>query len=390
MDADPKQTKKLLGVIAFAVALFVGLWHLGDVLGALRLALRMISFFLVGLSLAFILNTPMRLLETRLFPPLDRRLGKRWARLRRPAAVTLTLLLFLALVLLVVFMVIPQLGRTIAILADEIPSFFAGINDWLDALATQYGASLAALQEIEIDWAKLGEAAVSLLQGGAGSFLSGTVNAAGSIVSGLFNFVVGMILAIYVLLSKEKLAGQVRRLLYAYLPEKRADRFLEITAKANDTFSHFITGQFMEAVILGVLCFIGMSIFGFRFAPMVSVLVGVTAVIPIFGAFFGCIVGAFMILVNQGLLKAVWFLVFFIILQQIEGNLIYPHVVGKVMMLPGLWVLVAVTLGGNVAGIAGMLVSVPIAALLYTLLREAADGRNAARSTPAEKLRPGG
>lgn len=390
MDADRRQTGKLLGIIAFAIALFVGMWHLGEVLRVLRLALSMVSFFLVGLSLAFILNAPMRLIETRLFRPLDRRLGKRWARFRRPAAVVLTLLLLVAVLLLVIFMVIPQMARTVAVLADEIPAFLESANAWLDDLNAQYGTSISALQAAEIDWAKLGEAAVNLLQNGAGAFLTGTVNAATSIVSGVFNFFVGVILAVYVLLSKEKLGGQVRRLLYAFLPEKRVDRILAVLAKANVTFTNFVSGQFFEAVILGVLCFLGMSIFGFRFAPMVSVLVGVTAVVPIFGAFIGCAVGAFMILVNQGWLRALWFLVFFIILQQIEGNLIYPHVVGKVMMLPGLWVLVAVTLGGNIAGIGGMLISVPVTSLAYALLREAVDKRNAARGVPRDKLSPGG
>lgn len=386
MDFNRKNVRAILGIVTFGVALFVGLWHFDKVSGSLQVALGMITFFVIGLSIAFILNAPLKLIELHLFAPLNKRLGARWLRIRRAISVALTLVLLLGLILLIVFMVIPEMGRTFSLLADEIPGFLAEANKLITDLWAQYGNSIETLPLQPFDWAKLGETVVNWLRNGAGSLVAGTFTAATSLVSGVFSFVIGLIMAFYVLMSKERLSRQVRRILYAYLPEKRADRLCEVGRRANKTFGSFISGQFFEAIILGSMCFIGMKIFGFQFAPMVSVLVGVTSFIPIFGAFIACAVGVFMILVNQGLIKAASFLVFFLVMQQIEGNLIYPHVVGRSVMLPGMWVLVAATLGGNVAGLLGMVVSVPLASLLYSLLRDAVNRRNAKKEVPLEKL----
>lgn len=386
MDQDRKKTRKLIGIIVFAIVLFVGLWHLPAVLNVLGKLLRVVSFFFIGLGMAFILNALMRRIENRLFAPLNRRLGRRWKKMRRPAAVTLTLLSFFAVLLLVVFMVIPEMGRTITILADEIPGFVSNVNVWLGELSARYEAIPSTLNLESIDWANLGQSALDVLRNGAGTVVSGTFSAATSIASGVVSVVIGFILAIYVLLSKNRLSAQVRKLLYAYLPEKSADWLVHVGTQATTIFSNFLSGQFFEAVILGVLCFLGMSVFGFQFAPMVSVLVGVTAFIPIFGAFIGMTVGVFMILVNQSPMAALWFVLFFLVLQQIEGNLIYPNVVGKSVMLPGLWVLVAVTVGGNLAGILGMIISVPLCSLLFALLRDAAHKRNVRRGIAPEKI----
>lgn len=386
MDQNGKEVRKLAGIIAFAVALFVGLWHLQAVLQALGRLLSLLSFFFIGLGLAFILNTPMRRIETRLFAPLNRRLGERWKRIRRPAAVVATLLVFLSVLALVVLMVIPEIARTTAILANEIPNFLHNVNLWLEDMSTRYEGFPSTIHLESVDWAEIGRSALDLLRNGAGTFVSGTFSAATSFASGVVSFVIGCILAIYVLLSKNRLSAQIRKLLYAYLPEKRADWLVYTGTQANTIFANFLSGQFFEALILGGLCFLGMRIFGFQFAPMVSVLVGFTAFIPIFGAFIGMAVGVFVILVNQSLAAALWFALFFFVLQQIEGNLIYPNVVGKSVMLPGLWVLAAVTVGGNMAGILGMIVSVPLCSLLFALLREAVNKRNAGRGIAPEKI----
>lgn len=390
MERGPGSLRRTLGIIAFAVALFVGLWHLDVVLGVLGKALGMLSFFVIGLCIAFLLNAPMRVIEARLFAPLDRRLGKRWQRVKRPLAVVLTVLFVIAIVLLVIFMVIPELVDTISVLVSAFPVFLEGANAWLASLGVVGEDILAFIEQQNIDWQAVGQSLLGMLRTGTTSLVTGTFSAASSLVSAIVSGAIGFIVALYVLFAKERLAGQARRVLYAALPERRADRLLEIGATANRVFSAFITGQFFESIILGTLCFLGMTIFRFPFAPMIGVLVGVTAFIPYFGAFIGCFIGAFMILVHQGVLRTLWFVLFFVILQQIEGDFIYPHVVGKSVMLPGLWVLTAVTLGGNLAGILGMLISVPASALLYALLREAVDRRNAGKGIPAEKLRAGG
>ena len=388
MELNRKTIRTLLGIITFAILLFVGLWHLGVVMDTLGVLLSMVSFFIVGLCVAFIFNVPLRWIESRLFRPLDKRLGKRWQAVRRPLAVFLTILLMLAIVLTAVFMVIPEIARTVVMIGNEMPAFLKRAEEWFQTLPFDTTSLTGMFEWESIDWNALVNSAIDLLKNGAGQVLVGTFSAASSLVSGVVSFVVGVILAMYVLMGKEKLGGQFRRLLYAYLPEARVDWILSTCTTANRLFSSFIGGQFLESVILGTLCFLGMTIFRFPFAPMVSVLVGVTAVIPIFGAFIGCFVGVFMILVHQGLMPAVWFIVFFVVLQQIEGNLIYPHVVGKSVMLPGICVLVAVTVGGNIAGILGMLTSVPLAALAYTLLKQAVAKRNEKRGISREKLYP--
>lgn len=388
MEFNRRNIRAIMSIVAFGVVLYAAFLNLELVLNAVRALLGMVSFFTIGLCLAFIMNTPVRLVETRLFPLLDRRLGRRWARLRRVASLLMTVLLIAGIVFLVFFMVIPEIGRTFAAIAEQFPAFMEDFNVWLEGILEGYGRSLDSINMPQIDWVKIGDTLLDLLRSGAGSFFEGTFNAASSVVSGVINFAVGVVVAIYILYQKEKLSSQAKRTLYAYLPEKRVDRLIEIGTTANQIFSNFISGQFLEASILGVLCFIGMSVFRFPFALMVSVLVGVTAFIPIFGALIALVVGAFMILVNQGFTQMFWFCLFFIVLQQIEGNLIYPHVMGKKVMLPGLWVLTAVTLGGHLAGILGMLVSVPLSSLFYTLLREAVNRRNGERQIPDEKFWP--
>lgn len=386
MEFNRKNMRALMRLIAFAVLLLVSLLHLGSVLQFLQTLLSLFSFLLVGLSLAFIMNTLLRPLEDRVFAPLNRRLGKRWQKICRPPCILLTVLLLTGLVLTVVFMVLPEIGRTLAQLGEQLPAFVDDTVLWLNQTAEKYGRSLDALQELDIDWDKIRDEISSLLRNGASSLLTGTFTAATSLVSGVFNAVIGMVLALYVLANKERLCAQARRVTYAFMPEKRADAVVRVARLANQTFNGFICGQFTEAVILGLLCFIGMLVFGFPFAPMISVLVGFTALIPLFGAFIGVSVGAFLILVNQGFLQALWFVLFFLLLQQLEGNLIYPHVVGKSVMLPGMWVLIAVTLGGNLNGVLGMLVSVPICSVLYALFREAVNRRNRENGVDAAKL----
>ncbi len=376
---DRQEKRRLLNIlliVAFGVLLFVAASNLSQVWGAIRFVISLGWFLVLGFSFAFILNTPLRLIER---GPLMRQLPARFQKLKRPLSLALSVLLAIGIVLLAVFLVIPELVNTFVVLGEQVGVFAEDARIWVQGVLEDTGGSLSDLQLPALDWVKIGDTVLDFLTRGAGSLVSDTVTMATSVISGVTNMVLGVIIAIYVLMQKERLSGQVKRVCYAYFPEKTTDRMITIGRMANKTFQSFITGQVLEAIILGCLCFLGMWIFGFAFAPMVSVLVGVLALIPIIGAFIGFAVGAFMILVKQGGLTALWFCVFFICLQQVEGNLIYPHVVGKRVMLPGLWVLSAAMLGGNLAGILGMLVSVPIASLLYALLKENVNRRNEAR-----------
>ncbi|MCL1965356.1 MAG: AI-2E family transporter [Firmicutes bacterium] len=384
MELSRRNVRAIVIIVAFAIMMLAVVWNIGTVWTALGAALRMIAFFVVGLSIAFILGALMRFIETRLFRPLNARLSGRWERMRRPLALLLTMFIAIGILFSVIFMVIPELVGTFVELGEQAPLFLEGLNEWMTGVMERYGRSLDAVNMPRLDWVKIGDAVLEWLQKSADGMLAGTFSMASSIFSGIFNTVAGFVVAVYVLSQKEKLSAQVQRVLYAYLPEKRVDTLLDIGRLSHRIFCSFLTGQFMEAAILGGLCLFGMQILRFPYAPMVSALVGVTAFIPIFGALVGLVVGALLILINQGALQAFWFIVFMFVLQQVENNLIYPHVVGKRVALPGLWVLTAVMLGGNMAGILGMLISVPVASLLYTLLRDAVERRNEARR--AEKL----
>lgn len=384
MELNRNNVRTLLGMIAFAAVLTAMLLHLGEVVGALRVAFAAVSFIFIGLSLAFIMNAPMCALE-RLLGRLEGsgRLGGFVCQYRRIISLLLTAMLALGLVLLVVFMVIPEFSRSIALLAEQIPAFLTEMNALIQSVADDPTGLLAQSGMPSIDWVKVGDTMLTFARDSIGNFVKGTFSAASSVVSGVVNVAVGFVLALYLLIQKERLIGQLKRFLYAFCKEKLVDKMTDIARLTGETFSSFVAGQFLEAIILGLLCLVGMSVLGFPFAPMISVLVAVTALIPVFGAFIGLFVGAFMILVNQGFLQAGWFILFFFILQQLENSLIYPHIVGRSVMLPGVWVMVAVTLGGKVAGVFGLLVSAPLCSVLYAIVREVVNMRNKRRDAPA-------
>lgn len=381
MELDKRNIKKILLIITFAILLFVTLERLEAVGAFCRGLFRIFTPVVLGLSMAFIMNTLLHFLENRVFARVQ---NKVWSGFKRPVCLVLTLLLIIGIALFVLLLVIPELVRTIGILSERFPVFMEDARVWLTDLAERYDITLYPLSLSQINWNEIGSYIFNFFQNGATNLLTGTVNAAASVISAVVNFFLGLIFSLYVLMQKEKLAAQFTRLLYAYLPEYAADKTIEIARLSNHTFSNFISGQFTEAVILGLLCFIGMSIFRFPYAPMISVLIGFTALIPIFGAFIGISVGAFLILMINPI-QALWFIIFIIILQQLEGNLIYPHVVGNSVGLPGMWVLVAVTVGGSLSGVLGMLVSVPLCSVLYSLLRQAVAARLVKRGVAKEK-----
>ena len=215
---------------------------------------------------------------------------------------------------------------------------------------------------------KMIQGGIDFLRNGAGSVLNTTFAAAKSIVSGLTTFFISAVFACYILLQKKKLTVQIQKVLYAFLPEKKVSTVLDICSLTYRTFSNFLTGQCMEAVILGTMFFISMSILRMPYALLIGVLIAFTALIPIFGAFIGCVIGTFLILMVNPM-QAIGFIVLFLVLQQVEGNLIYPHVVGGSVGLPSMWVLVAVSLGGSLMGLVGMLIFIPMVSVIYTLFR---------------------
>ena len=389
MEFNRKNMKQLMILVAFGIILFLGLQNVSLWASAIRTVFRFLLPFLIGCMIAFIINVPMRAIERTLF---SERLQRRWKfarKIHRPLSLLLTLLAIIGVLTLLVFIVAPQLASSIRTLRDAIPGFVTQVTDWgndliarYPAIATYVNSALEALGEIK--WTEQLQNLLDFLRNG--NLLNHTVSMAYSIIGGVTNTVIGLIFAFYILLQKEKLAAQCKKILYAWCPEKHVDTALDICSLTQRTFSNFISGQCLEACILGLLFFVVMSIFNFPYAAVVGIVIAFTALIPIFGAFIGGFLGTFLILITNPI-QALWFIVMFLVLQQIEGNLIYPHVVGNSVGLPSIWVLVAVTTGASTMGVLGMLINIPLFSVIYALIRRYTYGRLKERKIPREKLK---
>lgn len=372
MDLNQDTVKKLRGLIVFTVIAAVAGVNYRSLLGVAVTVLGMVFPFLLGAAIAFILNVPMRWMEGQIRP------GKpcRW---RRGLSLVLTLVAVTGIVTTVMVVVVPEFFRTLMTLQSSVPAFLADLQDKLTAWFAQYPGVVTYIEQMEVNWEQLMQGVVGFLTTGAGSLLNTTFSAAKSIVSGVTAFGIGLVFAIYILLQKETLGRQATKLVRACLPRQMAEDTIRTARLAESTFSSFLTGQCVEAVILGMMFFITLSVLRMPYALLIGVLIAFTALIPIFGAFIGCAVGAFLILMVSPM-QALAFICVFLVLQQIEGNLIYPHVVGNSVGLPSIWVLVAVTVGGSMMGITGMLIFIPLVSVFYTLLREWVNGRLAQKA----------
>ena len=369
MELNRDTINKIRGLILFTViTVIVGINYI-KVLGLLAAAVNMAAPFILGAAIAFVLNVPMRRIESSLSHVL-----KKGSRLLRPVSMALSNLLVAGVLFLVMFVVAPQLVRTLLGLQSSIPVFFGEVRQWLEQLFAENPQILINMEQIQIDWQQLFNDSLKFLKNGAGSMLDTTFSAAISIVNGMSTFLIGFIFSIYILLQKENLIRQIKKLLAAFLPERTVEGIVRIAALTSRTFSNFFTGQCMEAVILGSMFFIVLVVLRLPYALLIGVLIAFTALIPVFGAFIGWAVGAFLMLIISPM-DALLFSVVFFTLQQIEGNMIYPHVVGNSVGLPSIWVLVAVTLGGSMMGVVGMLIFIPLCSVLYTLLRDTVNER---------------
>ena len=382
MQCDKKMLHKLF---LLAAGCLVCAWILLDTARAgmaVKAVWGLISPFVVGAAIAFVFNVPMRAIERQLE-------GIHRPGLRRGLAILLTLAALIAVQMFVVELLVPQIRVTVATLAQQIPPFIEQTAGKLMNLMDEHPELkdwiLEATNLQSLDWSKILKDSLGFLGDKMTTVMGGAVNVIGSVTNGIVNLVISIVFAIYCLTRKEILARQGRRILYAILPEKAVDEMIRILRLTNSTFSNFISGQCLEACILGCLFAVAMAIFRMPYIPLVSVIIAVTALIPVVGAFVGCVLGAFFILVDNPL-QAVTFVAMFLILQQLENNLIYPRVVGTSIGLPGMWVLVAVSIGGELMGVGGMLVMIPLASVLYTLAREFTDKRLAQRNIPEGKL----
>ncbi len=368
MELNKENIKKLRGLILFTILVFVALFNYKILLAGLKLIGKVILPFAVGGAIAFVINVPMNFIERKLFGKAKKN-KKKWAKsLARPLSFILALCFVIGIIAIVVFVVVPELGRTIMNLGKTLQEVIPKIQQWAIELFQDNPDLVAYIAGLEFEWDTILGNVVNFLKNGAGSVLGGTMEAAMSIISGVSTFFIAFVFSCYILMQKERLSVQVRKLMYAFLPEDWTDILIALGSVTYKTFSSFLTGQCVEAVILGMMFFIVMSIFNFPYAMLISVLIAFTALIPVFGAFIGCAVGALLILLVDPM-KGLIFVVMFLVLQQIEGNFIYPYVVGNSVGLPSMWVLAAVSVGGSLFGVVGMLVFIPIVSVIYTLLR---------------------
>ena len=368
MDLSKMSIKKIRELIVFTALLVVALWKFDVVLGVLKTIWDIIFPFVLGGAIAFLTNVPMSFLEKKIFENVKKK-NKIVRKLKRPISLILTIVLVVGVIALVMFGVIPQLTRTMGTLVTSINDFIPQMQSWIGEFFHNNQEIMNLVDQIEFDPDQAIKWGISLLGNGAGNMMNTTMSAVGSIVSGVATFFIAFSFACYILFQKEKLHIQIRKVFFAFLPRQKADTFLKVCSLTYRTFANFIAGQCLEAVILGSMFVVTLSILKMPYALLIGILIAFTALIPIFGAFIGCAVGSFLIfMVNPQ--QAILFVIVFLVLQQIEGNLIYPHVVGESVGLPSIWVLAAVTIGGNLMGIVGMLVFIPLLSVIYTIFRE--------------------
>lgn len=369
MELNQENIRKIKEIILFTAVIIVCLWKYETVLDILFFVLNILTPFILGGAIAFVLNVPMNFVQRHLFDEERIKKGKVLQKMARPVSMILVLIAVFGIVAIVMFILIPQLGETFANLGRSIQAFIPQIQEWAARLFNDNKEIMDTVNNLEFDWNKIMDTGINFFKNGAGSVVDSTITAAKSIVSGLTTFFIAFVFAIYILLQKEKLGVQAKKVLFAFVRRGRAEATVEVLSLTYNTFSSFLTGQCVEAVILGSMFAVSMTILKLPYALLVGVLIAFTALIPIFGAFIGCGVGAFLIFMVDPM-KALIFVVLFLVLQQIEGNLIYPHVVGNSVGLPSIWVLAAVSIGGSLMGVVGMLIFIPIVSVVYALFRE--------------------
>lgn len=349
-----KEYKKYLLLITFGVTLFIVLQNFKSVLDIIGFVLALFTPFVLGICIAFVLNVLVKFIESKLLKKVNE-------KFKRPISLILTFLIVFGFLTLLLFLIIPELKNAITIFIDNIPIYKESIIDFANKLNLSTETMNMVKDVVNNTLDDLG----NLFKDNSGKLFELTLGVTTKIISGISNFILGLVFAIYMLIDKEKLLKQSNKFLSAFMPNNK--KMKEIAKITKNIFENFIVGQIIEAFIIGILCFIGMLILGLPYASTISVLVGFTALIPVFGAFIGTIIGGILIFVIDPI-GALIFIVFIIALQQVEGNLIYPKVVGTKVGLPAIWVMLAVILGGSLYGIIGMLIGVPVFTVLYTLL----------------------
>ena len=359
---------KWLGIAIVSIILFGIINNIDKSVSVISLILKIFSPIFIGIFIAIILNIPVSIFENKIFGRLTRKNGKIWSKIKRAVSITLSLTVFFLVTAILLSYIIPEFVRTCQGFIEKAPKylddFTATLREWAVTLHLPIDP-----ESIDLSYATITDWLASLLGDSASDIFQNTINTAITVFSSMWNVILGFILAIYIVASKEALVKLVKGFLYSIMSKEKAENAISVTRLAKGAFEGFISGQCIEVLLIGSLTFIGMCIFRFPYALMVSCIIAITAFIPIFGPITGAIIGAFLILLVDPM-KALWFLVFIIVLQQLESNILYPRIMGQQIGLPSLWVLVSVILGGEFWGITGIIISVPLCSVIYTLLHE--------------------
>lgn len=380
--------KQLMLLILFAGLVLTLSQNIGWVIASVQFVIGLLKPVLIGLALAFVLNIFMGIFEEKLFAGLKR--NKKTANIVRPLSLISAFLVCVLLFTVVCFVILPEIGKLFITLKNSLPVWLDRAGKWITGLLDKWDIDITLLDTIDINWKSTVDKLFASFVKGSETVVSTAFGAMGGVISFGSNFILSLVISIYALAQKEKICSFFRSLTKAVLPESIYKETLRITRLASAIFSKYIVGQLTEAVVLSSLCFVGMLIFSFPQALVISVFVAVMALVPIVGAFISAFVGAVLILMQSGFVKAFFFIVFIIVLQQIEGNLIYPKVVGKTIGLPSILVLVSIIVGGNVGGILGILLAVPTCALAYVLIKEFINKRNLSPAPVKAKKEEGG
>jgi len=364
MNLDKKGTVRLLLIIFASILFFAAVMNLNVVLSVFGTVFKIMTPLFIGLCLAFIFNMPLHFFESVVFKKLTYSKSKVWKKIKRPICLTLSLLLVIAFVSAFLVIIIPQLIDALENFFIKLPDYMNTLDDLLDRLITKFNIPLKDV-EFDINWDAVSEKVLELFHDQE-NVANVTFEVITGLTNGIFNAIFGFVFAIYILASKESLGRWGRRVIFSIFSSDRAKSIMKVISMSNKAFNGFLSGQFIEAITIGVLCFIGMLIFGIPNRLLVSVIISVTALVPIFGPIFGTVLGAFIILLESPI-KALWFVLFILILQQIESNVIYPKIMGKSVSLPGIWVLFAVTTFGGLWGVFGIIISIPMCSVAYAL-----------------------
>mgnify|MGYP000823881040 CR=1 FL=1 len=378
MEFNRKNVRMILLIIAFAVVLYTAAQNLASVYGAVKTVWNVFGVVITGLAMAFVLNVPLKLFEDRVFYGMSEDRRPLVRRLRRAVSLVCALVVSLGVIVILIAVVLPQLTQTVTEVAARLPEYISAVVNWINEFLAKFDIEIEALKEFTVDWEKVFKDLSTYLK--EGNVINTATDVGTAAASTVMNTFLGLVVAVYVLAQKERIGRFTRRCIDAFLPKRASSAISRVASMASETFSSFVAGQLADSCILGILCYICMLIFRFPYPEVISVVIGVTSLVPMVGSFIGEVIGALLILIVSPL-KALLFVIMVLAIQQVDGAFIYPRIVGKSVGLPGVAVFCAVIVGGNIAGVLGAVMGVPVCAVLYALLKEAVASRLEGRRT---------